>query len=233
MDDTAALELITHGEVAVEGRMPWSSNATFLVTVTLGEARARAIYKPERGERPLWDFPSGLHRREVAAWQLSEALGWGLVPPTVTRDGRFGEGSLQHFVIAEFEEHYFTLHENRPDLHDVLRAVCTFDLLVNNTDRKSGHVLLARDGRIRAIDHGLCFSAAPKLRTVIWEFAGEHVPDELLEAVAAIASEVPSSLAGLLDTDELEALQARAARLVDCPVFPRDRSGHRYPWPLV
>ena len=135
---------------------------------------AKAIYKPVRGERPLWDFPSGLHRREVAAWELSEYLGWHLVPPTIMRDGPFGEGSLQLFVAADFEQHYFTLYEGRADLHDALRRMCAFDLLANNTDRKSGHCLLGLDGRIWGIDHGLCFAEDFKLRTVIWEFGGER-----------------------------------------------------------
>lgn|SRR5215207_9699672 len=213
--------------------MPWSSNATFLVNVTSGESCARAIYKPIRGERPLWDFPSGLHRREVAAWELSEALGWSLVPPTVLREGPFGEGSVQLFVAADFEQHYFTLHEGRPDLHDRLRTVCAFDLVVNNTDRKSGHVLLGLDGHVWGIDHGLCFAIEPKLRTVIWDFAGEPVPEAVVEAVTPLAADIPAAVAGLLDHDECLALRRRAAALVTRPTFPFDRTGHRYPWPLV
>jgi len=229
----AILELLTGGEVELEGRMPWSSNATFLGTVTSGEACTRAIYKPIRGERPLWDFPPGLHRREAAAWQLSQALGWELVPPTVVREAPLGEGSLQQFVAADFEQHYFTLHESRPDLYDRLRAMCAFDLLMNNTDRKSGHVLLGLDGHVWGIDHGLCFAAAPKLRTVIWDFAGEAVPVDLLGPVAAVARRVPPLVERLLDDDEVDALRRRAAALVRHPVFPYDRSGHRYPWPMV
>lgn len=217
----------------VDGRMPWSSNATFLVTVTAGDDEAKAIYKPVRGERPLWDFPSGLHRREVAAWRLSEYLGWALVPPTIIRDGPFGEGSLQLFVPADFEQHYFTLYEGRPDLHAQLRAMCAFDLLANNTDRKSGHCLLGLDGTIWGIDHGLCFAADEKLRTVIWEFSGEQVPAELLVDVARLADCVPLELATLLDDDEVAALRRRAAHVVDRGTFPIDTSGHRYPWPMV
>src|SRR5215207_4521060 len=108
----AALALLRDGDVEVQGRMPWSSNATFLVTVRLDGTEVQGIYKPVRGERPLWDFPSGLHRREAAAWHLSEALGWGLVPPTVVRDGPFGEGSIQLFVPSDFEQHYFTIHQH-------------------------------------------------------------------------------------------------------------------------
>ena len=154
--------------------MPWASNATFLVH--LGDVAApRAIYKPVRGERPLWDFEPGLYRREVAAYRLSEAMGLGVVPPTVLReDGPLGEGSVQWFVEADHREHYFTIAEQRPDLHDQLRAVAVLDVVANNTDRKSGHCLLAGD-RVWAIDNGLCFAPDFKLRTVIWEFAGEEL----------------------------------------------------------
>jgi uncharacterized repeat protein (TIGR03843 family) len=220
------------GEVEVEGRMPWSSNATFLVTVHHGGTRHRAIYKPVRGERPLWDFEPGLHRREYAAFVLSEHLGLSIVPTTVIRDGPFGEGSFQWFVEADHSEHYFTIFEQRTDLHDQLRAVAVFDLLANNTDRKSGHCLLAAD-RVWAIDHGLCFAATSKLRTVIWEFAGEQIDPALMEPVARLARSVPLELAALLDDDEVEAVRARAEALVADPVFPADETGGRYPWPLI
>lgn len=226
------VDLLATGEVTLKGRMPWSSNATFLVEVSGGGRQILAVYKPTRGERPLWDFPAGLGRREVAAWLVSEALGWGLVPTTVLRDGPLGEGSVQRFVAADFEEHYFTLYDD-PAHHDALRTVCAFDLVVNNTDRKSGHCLLGRDGRIYAIDNGLAFAAVPKLRTVIWEFAGEPVPAELVADVARLAGAPPPGLATLLDGAECEALVARANELVRDPVFPDDPSGHRYPWPLV
>jgi uncharacterized repeat protein (TIGR03843 family) len=224
-------------EVEIEGRLPWSSNATFLTTLTCDGARHRAIYKPVRGERPLWDFEPGLHRRERAAFVLSEALGWGVVPPTVIRaDAPLGEGSLQWWVDADHGEHYFTIHAQRPDLHDRLRAICAFDLLANNTDRKSGHCLLDGDiatgTNVWAIDNALCFSAESKLRTVIWEFGGEPVPDELLDDVAGLAGAVPAELTDLLDTEEVAALQARAARLAAARRFPHD-AGHRYPWPLI
>jgi uncharacterized repeat protein (TIGR03843 family) len=169
------LELLARGEITVKGRLPWASNATFLVEVTRGRATTLAVYKPQRGERPLWDFPRGLHRREVAAYHLSEALGFGVVPPTLAREGPYGAGSLQLFVDAEFEEHYFTLRE-RPEQRAALTQLCAFDLVANNADRKSGHCLLGRDGRLYAIDNGLCFHAEPKLRTVVWDFAGEPVP---------------------------------------------------------
>ncbi|HEX2119361.1 MAG TPA: SCO1664 family protein [Acidimicrobiales bacterium] len=227
------LELLRRGEIEVKGRLPWSSNGTFLVNVCLGEEEAPAVYKPLRGERPLWDYPSGLYRREVAVYVVSEALGWGLVPETVVREeGPFGEGSLQRFVPARFEEHYFTMLE-RPELHDALRTICLFDVLVNNGDRKSGHCLLGDDGRVWAIDHGLCLHEEPKLRTVIRDFAGQPLPAERLEAVTHLAVSPPPELTRLLEPAEIDALAARAGAVVRRPVFPMVRSARAYPWPLV
>ncbi len=213
--------------------MPWSSNGTYLVHLCLDGEEGAAIYKPLRGERPLWDYPSGLYRREVAVYAVSEALGWALVPETVLReDAPFGEGSLQRFVPAHFEEHYFTMLE-RPELHDCLKAICLFDLLVNNGDRKSGHCLLGEEGAVWAIDHGLCLHEEPKLRTVIWDFAGQPVPAERLDDVARLAAAPPPELAALLDSEEVEALVARTAAVLRRPVFPVVSSGRAYPWPLV
>jgi uncharacterized repeat protein (TIGR03843 family) len=229
----APLALLASGEIEVKGRMPWSSNATFLVEVTCGEEMTRAIYKPLRGERPLWDFPSGLYRREVAAWHLSELLGWSLVPETVVReDAPLGEGSLQQFVEADFEQHYFTLYENEAN-HDVLRRMCAFDLIANNTDRKSGHCLVTpADGRIWGIDNGLCFGIHSHVRTVIWEFGGEPIPEDVLDDIAAL--DVGDAFAGLLDDDEIEAIVERADDVVAEGVFPvADQYGRAYPWPLV
>jgi uncharacterized repeat protein (TIGR03843 family) len=223
---------LMNAEPTVDGRMPWSSNATFLVTMHCGDVEQQAIYKPVRGERALWDFEPGLHKRERAAYLLSEHLGIGVVPPTVIRDGPFGEGSFQWFVDADHSEHYFTIHEQYTQHHDQLREIAVLDVLANNTDRKSGHCLLA-NGRVWAIDNGLCFSAPFKLRTVIWEFAGESIPGPLMRHVERIADRVPVDVAALLGDDEIDALQYRAAALVRTGVFPADRSGHRYPWPLV
>jgi uncharacterized repeat protein (TIGR03843 family) len=228
-----AATVLEHGELEVLGRMPWSSNATYLCDVRCGEDVVRAIYKPRRGERPLWDFPSGLDHREVAAYELSTALGWDLVPRTILRDGPLGSGSVQAFVDADFEQHYFTLLEDEAH-HAALRRMCAFDLIGNNTDRKSGHVLLGLDGRIRGIDHGLMFHHEFKLRTVIWEFAGEPIPVEILEAAARLVdSGLPDGLAALLDPFERDAVRARARALVQAGCFPVDETGRRYPWPLV
>jgi uncharacterized repeat protein (TIGR03843 family) len=212
--------------------MPWSSNATFFVELTLGDVRGHAVYKPGRGERPLWDFPRALYRREVAAYLLSEALGWHLVPLTIEREGPFGEGSLQRFVDADFEQHYFTLRED-PAHHDRLRRICLFDLIANNADRKSGHCLLA-EGTIHAIDNGLTFHTEPKLRTVIWEFGGEPIAADLLGDIQRILSgELPEALAAILSRDERTALMARGREVLESGMFPVDASGMRYPWPLV
>jgi uncharacterized repeat protein (TIGR03843 family) len=231
-DDLAA-RVLHDGELEVLGRMPWSSNATYLCEVRCGAEVVRAIYKPRRGERPLWDFPSGLDHREVAAYELSEALGWDLVPPTILRDGPLGMGSVQLFIDADFEQHYFTLYEDE-QYHDQLRAMCAFDLVGNNTDRKSGHCLLGLDGRIRGIDHGLMFHHEFKLRTVIWEFGGEPIPEPILAAVDALTlAELPDPLAALLDPFERDAVRARGQALVRAACFPIDETGRRYPWPLV
>ena len=225
--------LLTRGRITLRGRMPAASNATFLAELELDGAAGLAVYKPGRGERPLWDFPPGLFARELAAYQLSEALGWGLVPPTVRREGPYGEGSLQLFVPADFEQHYFTLREN-PAHHARLKRICVFDVVANNADRKAGHCLLAPDGAIFAVDNGLCFHVEPKLRTVIWDFGGEPIPEGLRDDLRRFAAApLPDALAALLAPAECRALLARAHALVQEGRFRTDASGVRYPWPLV
>lgn len=239
------LAFLTEAEVEIEGRMPWSSNATFLTTLRYdgpdGAIEQQAIYKPVRGERPLWDFEPGLHKRERAMFLLSEHLGLGLVPPTVIRDGPLGEGSFQWFVPADHSEHYFTIYETRGHLHDRLREMAVLDIIANNTDRKSGHCLLqpgADDDpsldRVWAIDNGLCFAAPYKVRTVIWEFAGDTIDDDVLARAATLLDDVPAEIAELLDDDEVVAMQHRATKLVTERALPaEDGDYHHYPWPLV
>jgi uncharacterized repeat protein (TIGR03843 family) len=227
------LELLCGGELEVEGRLPWSSNYSFLALVRSNGLEHHAVYKPGRGERPLWDFPGGLYRREVAAYELSAGLGLGIVPETVLRlDGPLGAGSVQRFVDADFSQHYFTLLEE-PSFREQLRKIAAFDLLANNADRKGGHLLLDED-HIWGIDHGLCFHAAGKLRTVMWEFVGEELPSEVLEGCAKLVVRVPERLEVVLERDEREALQLRARALLRKPRFPAPRDDYRaYPWPLV
>ncbi len=245
-------ELLHESELSVVGRLPWSSNLTFLVSLddsgdgATGEPSdvtveadppaglLHGVYKPATGEQSLWDFPDGLYRREVAAYALSEALGWGLVPPTVERhDGPYGSGSLQLFVAADYEQHYFTLFD-QGDHVETLQTMCVFDVVANNADRKSGHVLLGDDGRLWGIDHGLCFHRQPKLRTVIWDFADERIPDRLLLDLERLAADLPDELGRLLADDERSAMLDRIARLVHTATFP-EPLGDRppYPWPLV
>jgi uncharacterized repeat protein (TIGR03843 family) len=155
------------------------------------------------------------------------------VPLTVVRDGRFGEGSVQLFVDFAPSEHYFSLHESRPDLHDDLRRMAVFDLIANNTDRKGGHVLLGDDGHVWGIDHGVCFSDEFKLRTVIWEFGGEEIPARLLDDVTVLASSLPSAVTDLLSAEEVDAMAERIEWVLENGVFPVPGSRYEYPWPLL
>ena len=226
--------MLESGELAMVGRVVDSSNATYVVEVTQGDDYAWAIYKPESGERPLWDFEPGLYKRERAAYLLSEHLGWGLVPPTVIRaDAPLGAGSLQWFIDFDPAAHFFTLMRHHPDSHDALRRMAVFDVVSNNTDRKGGHVLRDAEGGVWGIDHGLCFAAEFKLRTVIWDFAGEQVPDDLLDDLAPLADEMPECIAELLTEREVRALRRRVQRLLGSRMMPLDTTGHAYPWPLM
>lgn len=226
------LSLLAQGEMEIKGRMPWSSNGTFLVGLCRGEATADAVYKPLRGERPLWDFPPGLYRREVAAFRLSEALGWGIVPATVLRhEGPLGQGSLQLFVEADFSQHYFTLLESE-EHHDQLRRMAVFDLLANNADRKSGHCLLGPSGHIWGIDHGVCFHSQPKLRTVIWDFAGDPLDQTLRADVSRVAAD-PPPLDDLLSPAEVTAFARRTSAVARLACLPDPGPERLYPWPMV
>jgi uncharacterized repeat protein (TIGR03843 family) len=227
-------KIVAGGEIELIGKMPWSSNATFLAEATLGERSTRVIYKPHIGERPLWDFPDGLWKREVAAYELSNALGWDVVPFTIARDDApHGIGSVQRFIDADFEQHYFTMLEDE-STHDQLQRMAAFDFVCNNTDRKGGHCLIDSEGHIWGIDNGLSFHAEFKLRTVIWDFGGEDIDQDLVSDLQElIDTGLPHSVAELLGTFEQDAILARARALVREGVLPIDESGHRYPWPLV
>ncbi len=219
------------------GVLSGASNHTLLARLGVG-GDSYAVYKPRRGERPLWDFPAGtLCRREVAAYRISVFLGWDLVPPTVLRDGPLGVGSLQQFVRHDPSEHYFTLVED-PAVHGRLAQLATFDLLINNADRKGGHVLrVAASDRLVAIDHGLTFHTDPKLRTVIWELGGTAIQDGWradLQRLYAGLRNGEDVVADLLATEEVDMLCRRAELLAgmrELPDPPRDR--RPYPWPPV
>ena len=229
----AALET---AELEVVGRMRYSSNATFLVEAKVDGVELAAIYKPRRGERPLWDFAQGtLCQREVAAFELSDALGWDIVPLTVLRDGPLGVGAVQRYVDHDPDEHFFTL---RDDHVDRFREFAWFDVLANNTDRKGGHCLHDQaNDVIVGIDHGLCFHDEYKLRTVIWEYAGERLPAEAADDVCRVVAELHEGplherLAPLLDDEELDALDRRAQVLLKRGL-PLPGDWHSTPWPLV
>jgi uncharacterized repeat protein (TIGR03843 family) len=243
----ARLAALGAGEVELVGRLADSSNQAFVVLCRQGPLVVPAVYKPAEGERPLWDFPPGIHRREVAAYLLSELLGLGLVPETVERvDAPFGPGSLQRFVPADFAEHYFTLVE-QPAQQERLRALAAFDVVANNADRKAGHVLAEPSGTLWAIDNGLCFHAEPKLRTVIWEFAGQELPEDLREPLARLLAALTGRrradpptqrhlelLGDLLEPEERAALVRRIRQLLARGRLPSPDPRRRpYPWPLV
>lgn len=232
------LQVLQEGELTLAGLLPYGSNYTFLAHASREGQTVPGVYKPIAGERPLWDFPADtLAYREVAAYLVSEALGWCFVPPTVFRgEGPHGPGSLQYFIRAQPDFHYFNLtDEDRPQL----RRVALFDLLINNADRKGGHLLKDQAGRLWLIDHGIAFHAQNKLRTVIWDFAGERIPEDLLADVSAFrsrldqADELKDALTNLLDPLEIAALRRRTERVLVGRRFPAPGSGRSYPWPPV
>jgi len=228
-----AEEILRNGTIEVLGQMPWSSNTTLLCDVERDDQIVQAVYKPRRGERPLWDFPTGLYRREVACYELAKALSWDLVPPTVEIDGPVGPGSLQLFIPCDFEQHYLTLNDETR-LTQAFQRLTAFDMVANSTDRKSGHVLLGNDDQIWAIDNGLSFHVEFKLRTVLWDFAGDPLPDDIRDTLADfIAEGLGEPLENLLDDEEVEATLDRAFTLVSEGRFPIDPTGRRWPWPLV
>jgi hypothetical protein len=234
-----ALEVLSKGKIEERhGLMPWSSNYTFLVTVCYGDTLTLAIYKPSRGERPLWDFPDGsLARREVAAYHVSRALGWDFVPPTVLRDGFLGSGAVQLFIEADPEAHYFTL---RDDHIPVFQRVAAFDYILNNADRKGGHCLEGADGHIWTIDHGLTFHTDYKLRTVIWDFAGQPIPDDIIIDLKRLqrtlnqpGSQIFDSLAQLIAKREIDMFRRRLERIINTGTFPMPGAGRNIPYPPI
>ena len=233
------LHLLSEGTIEVEGLIPWSSNATLLVTVGDDELTTLAIYKPQDGERPLWDFPYGsLGIREVAAYLVCETLGWGLIPPTVLRQGPHGLGSVQFFIHAREDAHFFTVQAD-PAYGDDLQRLSAFDVIANNADRKSGHCLVDFEGRLWAIDNALTFHEEPKLRTVIWDYAGQPLPADVLDdlqvlqGILAQDSQLSQALSHLLSESEISALRLRLQWLIEAGHFPEPGPGRVLPWPLV
>ena len=255
------LDVLTRGQLEERGLLPYSSNYSFLVTVTgcaepqvsasdegdgekigAGEPLVLpAVYKPRRGENPLWDFRSGtLCQREVAAYTISHALDWGLVPPTVLRDGAHGVGSVQFYVANDEESHYFTVQDDAR-FSETTRRLALFDFIINNADRKSGHCLVGADERLWAIDHGICFHTEYKLRTVIWEYSGDPIADDLLDDLSRFhdqlaneSSDLRQQLCPLLAEDECSALVRRSAALLRQRCYPSQHPHRRnFPWPPI
>lgn len=231
-------DLLRRGRILECGLIPWGSNYTFLATMDVGQRLPLlAVYKPRRGEAPLWDFPDGtLYKREYASFLISEALQWCLVPPTVIRKGPNGIGSAQLFIHHREEmADYFALRDQYT--HEV-QLLAVFDLLTNNTDRKAGHCLLGEDGRIWGIDHGLTFHHHPKLRTVIWDFGGEPIPVELLDDIRRVRAQVANRLGWALELEkllasvEIEAFLKRMELVLTHPEFPCLRARRGVPWPF-
>lgn len=231
-------EMLSRAEIEGGELVPHGSNYTFVVQLRSGETGFLGIYKPAGGERPLWDFPYGtLHRRERCSFLVSEALGWHLVPPTVIRDGPHGEGSMHLFVAHDQKANYFSLlEEGRPELF----LLAVFDLIVNNTDRKGGHCLKGDDGRVWGIDHGLTFHAEPKLRTVIWDFAGRELPGKLIDDLKSLdrlldggASPLAREVGSLIDSEEFDMFRRRVRAFLDQPRLPLPEEYRNYPWPPV
>lgn len=235
-----AKAVLAHGDMDEEvGLMRWGSNYTFLVSLLRHDTRVLAIYKPRRGETPLWDFPDGtLCNRETAAYLTAKALGWNMVPPTLLRAGTRGIGSVQLFIDHDPEEHYFTF--DKPELLPQLERMAVFDAITNNTDRKGGHCLVDKDGQLWGIDHGLTFNASEKLRTVIWDFAGMPIPPAILADVRVLCGRLGDEddaysrgMTELLSPIEMRMLEYRVDGLLNEPRFPQPGAGRNRPWPAV
>lgn len=229
--------LLETAELTVRGFLANASNHTMLVRVGEPDSDVHAVYKPQQGERPLWDFPPGtLYQREVAAYVLSDFLGWDIVPPTIARDGPYGMGSVQEFVLHDPERHYFVLIDE-PAFERQLARIAYFDLLINNADRKGSHVLLDESrGALLGIDHGVSFHTEPKLRTVIWDLGAARIDpawqSDVERLLGALHGGLGEDLAALLSVPEIDALGQRAEALRALPCLPEVPRGHRpYPWP--
>jgi len=233
------IEILQKGSIQLKGQFPFSSNYTFLTSVKYKDSSYRAIYKPQKREIPLWNFPSDtLANRETAAFLVSEALSWGYVPATIIRsDVPFGRGTLQWFIAHNPEMNYFPFSE---EIKENFRPVVVFDMILNNADRKGGHVIIDDRRQIWLIDHGVCFHHEPKLRTVIWDFIGERISDQIIRDVYLLNdkltpnSPLMSELEQLLSPQELTAFKRRIEYILKFPFFPApDKNSRPIPFPLV
>jgi uncharacterized repeat protein (TIGR03843 family) len=237
--EQAVLDLLTNGTLEVAGRLVDASNLTMYCTVSGETGEAGCVYKPVAGERPLWDFPEGtLAGREVAAYAVSRAAGWNVVPPTVYRDGPFGPGMCQLWI--DIEDSVDLLALARSSDHAGLRQMAVFDAVVNNADRKIGHLLPAPDGHLYGCDHGVCFGAEYKLRTVLWQWRGKRLPGkavaalERLNEVLGPGGELAAELSRWLEPEELDATRARVELLIEHKVHPYPPADWpAVPWPPV
>ena len=224
----AVTDIIRHGEIVSYRLTPLGSNYTFVVKIELDGNEGHAIYKPKEGEAPLWDFPSGtLYKREYAAYLLSEILGWELIPFTIIRDGPYGIGSVQQFIEHDPKQNYYTMEG---EWADQLRVVACFDLVANSTDRKANHLLVGSGGKLWSIDHGLTFHSDMKVRTVIWDFCSEPIPDRLLSSLTQLRERLGSStndhpsllkeLVTILPSEEVDALKRRLDWVLEERIYP-------------
>ncbi|GAA4067945.1 MULTISPECIES: SCO1664 family protein [Actinomadura] len=231
-DADIAERLLSKGRLTVEGRLVQASNATLYCSVEWEDVTAACVYKPVAGERPLWDFPDGtLAGREVAAYAVSQAMGWNIVPPTVHRDGPYGPGMVQLWVEPDPDVDLVAL--SRSD-DPAIRRMAVFDAVINNADRKIGHLLPPGDGHVYGCDHGVCFSVEYKLRTVLWQWRGKRLTDEALEALGRVEAALADGslgdrLAGLLTAEEVDATRRRVELMLKHRIHP-------YPpedWPAI
>ena len=223
-------QVFAQGQIELKGQFLLGSNYTFLVNVHHEGQTLPAVYKPTRGEQPLWDFEDNtLALREVAAYLVSEALGFCFVPFTsLSANGPFGAGSLQQYIEFDPNHHYFNFTDDEKSL---LKPVVLFDLLCNNADRKGSHVFFDNARKLWAIDHGLCFHEDDKLRTVIWDFAGELIPESLLSHLSRLSA-CRADLERYLSPGEVTSLQSRAEALLSNRVFPHPPEDRRaFPYP--
>jgi hypothetical protein len=236
LDDETAIRLLREGQLEVAGRLIEATNMTLYCSVRLGGLSAACVYKPVRGERPLWDFPDGtLAAREVAAYEVSTATGWRIVPPTVYRDGPFGPGMCQLWIDTDSETDLMVLIRSR---QPSLRRMTVFDAVVNNADRKGGHVLYPATGSIHGVDHGVSFHVENKLRTVLWGWTGKPIPRDSLDTLAALGAALDGSLGATLEEHltiaEVQHVRLRVRRLLRAGRFPKPpQDWPAMPWPPV